>query len=125
MARRSTAGARHRTDEHRRTARESTRDALGIRNGLLDERVVVKEIARRVTGDDELRKDDELGAAARGRRRGGDDAIGVACEVADSGVDLGETDPHTTSDATASSRFSAAITVSRRWQTSSPSMNVR
>ena len=52
------------------------------------------EIARRIAGEGELGKDDEIGVPRRGVLRETDDQREVAREVANSGIDLPESDPH-------------------------------
>jgi hypothetical protein len=60
---------------------------------VLDEPRAHQQVFRRVAREGELWKGDEIGAKLAGTLSVVDDLSGVAIEVADGGVDLGERDP--------------------------------
>ena len=74
---------------------------LGERRGQLDQRALAgvreglpqHEVLGRVAGQRHLGEDDEVGAGLGRRRRPPGDQLGVAGEVTDAGVDLGQTHP--------------------------------
>ena len=59
-----------------------------------DEAGAEQEVLRRVAGDRELGEEDEVGARVLGLGEATEDALAVAVEVADDGVDLGECESH-------------------------------
>ena len=61
---------------------------------VLDEGWALDEILRRVAADAEFREDGDVGAGGVSLAGHGEDAGGVAVEVADGGVELGEGDFH-------------------------------
>ena len=52
------------------------------------------EVARRVAGEGEFREDHEIGAGIHSALVSGEDAAFIAGDIADRGVDLGESDAH-------------------------------
>ena len=62
--------------------------------GVFDETLAQEEVARWIPGDDEFRGDDQLGTLGDECAIGFEDAAPVSFEVADSGVELRETDFH-------------------------------
>ena len=89
-----TAVLGERRADERRDARRSLGDLARRPRGGADERGTEQEVFRRVAGDREFGKDDELGACVARLCDPPNDAVAVAVEVADGRVDLGERDPH-------------------------------
>ena len=70
------------------------RDQLHRLLGGTDEPGPEQEVLRRVTGDGQLREDDEVGGVRPGLGEPLEDQLAVSLEVADDGVDLGQCQPH-------------------------------
>ena len=128
MAGRGLSGAHERAHHDRRPGGELAGQIGRGRERPVHEGWIEEEIAGRVAGHGELREDDKLGAAPGAFPRGSGQAPEIALEVSDPRIDLRQRDfqgRSPISPATASRRFSAASTESRRRQTSSPRRNVR
>ena len=70
--------------------RDGIDDALQGGLVVADEGLAQEQVLGRVAGDGQLREGDDVGAEVAGAVGVVDDLVGVALEVADGGVDLGE-----------------------------------
>ena len=86
---------RLREADDRRAASGARRELVERFSGLGDERGAEQEVLRRIAGDRQLRKDDEIGAGGLGGLVRLEDAVDVAREVTDDDVDLGGRDAET------------------------------
>ena len=78
----------------RRDSRGLGGDRLEGLRRRADESGAEQQVLGRVAGDGELRKEDEVGAGLPGLPEALHDALAVAVQVADHGVDLREREPH-------------------------------
>ena len=89
-------GAVDEPDDHVAAAGRRSGERIDRRERVVDERMPQDEVLRRVAGDGQFGEDDRVGALGRRARRRIGDALGVAVEVADGGVQLAERDPNHT-----------------------------
>ena len=82
-----------RADE-RGDPRRGRRDLVQRPRGGPEEAGSKEQVLGRVAGDGQLGEEDEVGAARPGLLEPAEDAVAVAVEVADDGVDLGEREAH-------------------------------
>ena len=82
-------------DERRRAA-DLRRDLAQRPLGGPDESRPQEEVLRRIAGDRELGKEDEVGLRVARLREPREDPVAVALEVADDRVDLSQGEPHPT-----------------------------
>ena len=69
-------------------------DPLQRLAGIGEEVLLEQEVLRRVAGDRELGEEDDLGTRLPRLAQAREDLLGVAGDVADGGVELGQSDPH-------------------------------
>ena len=92
------------------------RDQLEALPGRAQEARSQEQVLRRIAGDGQLREEREVGTLVPRSANAGENALAVAVDVADDGVDLRESEPHypEDSDSGSKSRREATAASARR-----------